>query len=490
MKKLTALLATILLALTPISPAQAADRFDLGNQKLAGGEVMMQIIESDVLEGSSSIMSHPKDQTRLTQEERRNSFKRCSTLADPNCDLSNSANQHGASIVFPNCGAGTSPYCVEDLSIAVNGSEYVKAEFKKMADNGLSVKGSPAQGLLDGGAPSLFEYKNPVTGEVYNFAVTVRVLQQYNASTKKFDTPFLTASVLPYITRADSNVVISGSGAANGCVYAEVGQCGVPQEFEEGFRAQLTFSAPSFIGGWFRGRMRDPQIAVTKVDAKTNRITIGAEPVSIPKLGVVRVVDKLTPQEKAWYDRYAKFGTKGGLGSGIDASNREAFDFVEYFRPNVNDTVSGTGKSWFLTTIDSGRGSGCLADTSKVQGIVTTNALVYDGSAPAFQNGFLNYKVGGLHHMPDGKTPIQGSYDLVIRSETARCLYRFSNAPLSATISVTGGAERNVATTVVSEKNGWLKLAAYGFTFSDKTIKVKITKKAVKPKAKPAPKKR
>jgi hypothetical protein len=92
--------------------------------------------------------------------------------------------------------------------------------------------------------------------------------------------------------------------------------------------------------------------------------------------------------------------------------------------------------------------------------------------------------------MPDGKTPIQGSYDLVIRSETARCLYRFSNAPLSATISVTGGAERNVATTVVSEKNGWLKLAAYGFTFSDKTIKVKITKKAVKPKAKPAPKKR
>jgi hypothetical protein len=28
---------------------------------------------------------------------------------------------------------------------------------------------------------------------------------------------------------------------------------------------------------------------------------------------------------------------------------------------------------------------------------------------------------------------------------------------------------------VVGERNGWLKLAAYGFTFSEKTIKVKIT---------------
>jgi hypothetical protein len=30
---------------------------------------------------------------------------------------------------------------------------------------------------------------------------------------------------------------------------------------------------------------------------------------------------------------------------------------------------------------------------------------------------------------------------------------------------------------VVGEKNGWLRLAAYGFTFSQKTIKVKITQK-------------
>jgi hypothetical protein len=61
-------------------------------------------------------------------------------------------------------------------------------------------------------------------------------------------------------------------------------------------------------------------------------------------------------------------------------------------------------------------------------------------------------------------------------------LYGFSSAPVSATISVVGdGGESKTATTLVSEKNGWLKLAAYGFTFSSPTISVKLSQaKAVK----------
>jgi hypothetical protein len=83
--------------------------------------------------------------------------------------------------------------------------------------------------------------------------------------------------------------------------------------------------------------------------------------------------------------------------------------------------------------------------------------------------------VTGLHYMPDGTTPVQGTYDLVMRSDTARCLYGFTTAPISATVSVVGGDTSSVATTVVSEKNGWLKMAAYGFTFSEKTLTVHMT---------------
>jgi hypothetical protein len=108
---------------------------------------------------------------------------------------------------------------------------------------------------------------------------------------------------------------------------------------------------------------------------------------------------------------------------------------------------------------------------------VTTNATAYSGAAPVFKNGFLNYEVAGMHYLPGGTELSQGSYDLVMRSDVARCLYGFDRAPLSAKVSVVNDqGTKTFATTVVNEKNGWLRMAAYGFTFSEKTIKVKITK--------------
>jgi hypothetical protein len=63
-----------------------------------------------------------------------------------------------------------------------------------------------------------------------------------------------------------------------------------------------------------------------------------------------------------------------------------------------------------------------------------------------------------------------------MRSDAARCLYGFSNAPVSATVSIADAdGATNVATTVVTEKDGWLKMKAAGFTFSEKQIQIKIT---------------
>jgi hypothetical protein len=115
--------------------------------------------------------------------------------------------------------------------------------------------------------------------------------------------------------------------------------------------------------------------------------------------------------------------------------------------------------------------------------MVSTNATAYDGGIPDFTDGQLSYRVGGLHYATDGKTLNEGTYDLLMRSEVARCLYGFTKAPVSAKISVVSDSgETKVAATVVSEKDGWLKLAAYGFTFSSPTISVKLSqpKAAVK----------
>lgn len=122
-------------------------------------------------------------------------------------------------------------------------------------------------------------------------------------------------------------------------------------------------------------------------------------------------------------------------------------------------------------------GTNCFAQAGKDKliGLVTTNAPIYDSGAPAFKDGALSYKVAGLHFKAD-RSVFKGSYDLAIRSDVARCLYGFSNAPIRASVSVlsSDGSTQDVASELVTEKNGWMTLSAKNFTFSQPTIKVKL----------------
>jgi hypothetical protein len=182
-------------------------------------------------------------------------------------------------------------------------------------------------------------------------------------------------------------------------------------------------------------------------------------------------------------------------------SNWGEFKWLEMFRDLANDTAIGTTTFWNFSTIEGGSTNKCLADKTSVLGMVTTNATLYNGIIPTFDSGYLKYEVAGLHYLPDGTLNL-GTYDLLMNSEVARCLYGFSRAPVSATVAVIGeDGQEKVATTLVSEKDGWLKLAAYGFTFSEKetitkfsgstkslTSKQKAEIKAVVTKAKGNPK--
>jgi hypothetical protein len=116
-------------------------------------------------------------------------------------------------------------------------------------------------------------------------------------------------------------------------------------------------------------------------------------------------------------------------------------------------------------------------------GIVSTNAMGFNGNSPSYKNGTLNYQVAGMHYMPDGNALVEGTYDLLIRSDAARCLYGFSNAPIQASISVTGENNQKIATTSMTEGDGWIKLSAYGFNFSSPTISVKLSQAKVQASA-------
>lgn len=71
---------------------------------------------------------------------------------------------------------------------------------------------------------------------------------------------------------------------------------------------------------------------------------------------------------------------------------------------------------------------------------------------------------------------MKGTYDLSIRAEVARCIYGFSSAPIKASISIVNeNGVSSVATENVGEKDGWFRLGAYGFTFSQPKLRVKLT---------------
>jgi hypothetical protein len=122
-------------------------------------------------------------------------------------------------------------------------------------------------------------------------------------------------------------------------------------------------------------------------------------------------------------------------------------------------------------------------------GIVTTNATQYSAGPPKLNEseGTLEYSVAAPHFTTQG-TEFLGTYDLIMRSDVARCVYGFTAAPIRATLSVVNDeGNQKVATEILGEKNGWLYLSAGGFTYSSPTIKVKLEQDAPAPTATPTP---
>jgi hypothetical protein len=158
-------------------------------------------------------------------------------------------------------------------------------------------------------------------------------------------------------------------------------------------------------------------------------------------------------------------------GANLSAETNRWFDVAA---STGNDTSPGARTWWRITSV-SGLES-CWGKSGEFVGLVTSNATSYSFGAPQYEKGYLNYQVAGLHFNPDG-TEALGTYDLVLRSDVARCLYGFSKAPVYGTVSVTGEGDSKIATTVVKERDGWVYVSAKGFTFSKKTIKVKLTQK-------------
>lgn len=283
-----------------------------------------------------------------------------------------------------------------------------------------------------------------------------------------------------------------GSHTKN-CASSVDGACYRREPFPDGVLFSVSIRTNSQIGNWIHGRMKSPEVNIRR-EGNAWITTVGGLPTEVPI--VSEWFDK--PEDKkialaAFQDSaWSTWGLEGTSGTARYYSSRlfdaTAIQRLNAVRPLFNDKATANPKIWAFGTVVpdklaydlsalGGRG-GCVRNATGLAGVVTTNATVYDGSIPAFddKDQTLNYLVSAPHFSSNG-SEFLGTYDLVLRADIARCIYGFAKTPTSATVSIVrGDTVEKVSTTTLTEKDGWLSLAAYGFTFSTPKIAVKLNR--------------
>lgn len=401
---------------------------------------------------------------------------------------------YGALLLMPMCTATSVTYCVSEMSVYKSGTDPTPAKFLGETP-GPKVRAQSDFGLPAGGGVLLFDAPTtPNAAGTTTYAVHAFLHLMYDRPANTFVYGNFAVSVQPYSTVATSRpaaklvpipsaqpmppgvpspadrwlpnewTVDRGSSHAWSGDYVD----GITEDFSDGTRVSVKLRMPKETGAWFSARLQDPQVSLDDTPSQYQELRVDGLSMAVPRLSANVPRGQYTPQMKI-----LNMDGGGNIDSGFDTSGL----WVEELRPFVNDRANAVTNVWSIRA--SPASNRYCFSPKEVSGFVATNATAYSWNPPTLNDGFLDYRVAGLHYMPDGSLT-KGTYDLVLSSKVARCLYGFSSAPVSASISVIAadGSQVQLSLTTVSEKDGWLKLAAYGFTFSSPTIRVKLSQES------------
>lgn len=446
----------------------------------------------------------------------------CSSATDPHCaDSTNIL----ADLVVPPCYRATDRFCIEGLEIGIEGQSVQPASLSREMKSG-ATPADTKLGLPAGGSASLWSAPLKHQGGTGEYAVVVTGSYSKSKDAAEFSAFRFQAHVYPVTQKSgkycsyeiyevidqfgeqNTSSRLTGndctSPAYGECILTEAGFCIQPAELQPNTRVALSLRMDNKVTGWIFGRMKDVAMKTTALDPKHNLLRVEATSLNLmsAKAWVKKadaknysllwenITTKWFLIKKEFDDWLASSGSSWG-----DMNPVGSFEQFAMWEPLLKPEAKDNWRwNFAASNYNIANSDTCLdkVGRDKIVGLVTTNAPIYDGGAPRFVDGFLQYKVAGLHRNADDSL-FKGTYDMVIRSDFARCLYGFSSAPLSATVSIIAadGSTQNVATENVNERDGWIYLIARNFTFSSPTMKVKLQQdqpaSAVKPAVAPKP---
>jgi hypothetical protein len=451
----------------------------------------------------------------------------CREYSDPNCK---NAQNIWYNAVLDVCKSDSETNCILRVTAIKDGKEIVGKFAQSYPETSkYTFKGDASKNIPDGGLPSLWSFEgiNHQGGD--KFLVQARYFHNgngywgdsVNLSPFEFTAGIFAMSVDKSPIHEDFEVVTEGTNkpagkawggnssvSRNGCfAVGKAGECAIgwPLPGDLRFRLEIRTSIP--LTSFLHGRLLNPDIKISLDNSGRQNISIEGGSVLVP---ILQAWVKNSDMPKGLHDYlYAQSNFGGwyyyndGQGTGrdnvqvripVDAYTSEYFQQYLWWLEVAKDKSIGSKSMWVARTLSAAEiySSGtqeCLGDTKNLTGMVTTNANMYVSAPPTFNaiTQTLDYKVSSPHFDEKGGSNV-GNYNLVLSSEAARCLYKFSKAPISATISiVSSDGTAQVATTTVNEKNGWLYLSANGFNYSAPTVRVKLTQEVEKPFATPSP---
>jgi hypothetical protein len=378
-------------------------------------------------------------------------------------------------------------------------------------------KGDPSMGLPSGGPTPLITVPGLPHAGGNRYLIVVSAVGYKLPDAPKFNPASITASIYAVNIESKFNSLPGIQTSLNwydkldyslgawtnpttACPIYTTTECAqpyaMPVNAQFGFKLKL--SNP--VKGWLHGRVDGISSDISLDSSGNQTISIQGNPVIVPSTYGWAKKSEVSKSITDFYEKVrqpvggAGFGctndpTGGAATNGCDSkfwvsvlrflrADQESMDEFLAWMPTLQDKASKAPTIWRWETMGpDGTSDACYQKTSNLSGFVSTNATQYLSGPPVFNKSeeSLDYKVAAPHYLPNGKEFL-GTYNLIINAQVARCLYGFTDAPIQANVSVTSAdGQSRVATTSLSEKGGWLRLSANGFTFSSPVVKVKLS---------------
>lgn len=452
----------------------------------------------------------------------------CTSLSDERCVGKNL--QYSA--VLPRCESAADIDCTSDFgtvsATGVKTSALFSRYFPTRAQN--QFQGDPLRGLPSGVAGSLYTLPSAphdggdqyylatslkgsvsASGQVSQPGLQIRISPVGLESSGYFSRVAGPDAGWAYVQDQNPGVTrwgIQGPGYSGNqyCVANSASERLCAQKYS--FPAETRFYISARLGklpaGWMHGRMSDPNIQITP-GSGFSTIDIEGNPMAVPTVykkyrytEMPAALKNLYDVEKAGYKPTCPASQSycggGRSGPSKDPLNRNVIinpqpwdaagmEQLKAWIPYIDDKATALPSFWSARTLSENEMSSagnCFNDKSQITGIVTTNSTQYSAGPPRFNKseGTLDYQVAAPHYGSNGDV-FKGSYDLVMRSDVARCVYGFSKAPIRATLSITSSdGTPQVATTIIGERKGWLYLSAKNFEFSAPIVKATLIQDA------------